>query len=196
MGEVQAAGAATGDQIADPKAGPDSAMSAPVASTSPFDAAFEFVLLAEGGESNDPNDPGGLTRYGIAQNRHPGVDVAHLTLEQAKGIYRRDYWQPIHGDNLPPSVALALFDACVNVGVGRGISLLQQALGVQIDGVVGSKTLAAASRQYRSILPKFMARRALYYAELAQVNPRFRTYLHGWLVRCFKCQVAALELNR
>jgi lysozyme family protein len=159
-----------------------------------FEAALAFVLEAEGGESNDRNDPGGLTRYGIAQNRHPGVDVASLTLEQAKAIYRRDYWQPIHGDSLPAGLALALFDACVNVGVGRGVSLLQQALGVQIDGVVGSKTLAAALRQCRSGLPKFLARRALYYVELAQSNPRFRTYLHGWLVRCFRCQVAALEL--
>lgn len=176
--------------------GPDSAMSAPAVSTSPaFDAAFEFVILAEGGDSNDPNDPGGLTRYGIAANRHPGVDVASLTLEQAKAIYRQDYWQPIHGDSLPAGLALALFDTCVNVGVGRGISLLQQAIGVQIDGVVGSKTVAAATRQYRTALPKFLARRALYYGELAQANPRFRTYLHGWLIRCFRCQAAALELS-
>lgn len=160
-----------------------------------FDAALAFVLEAEGGDSSDPNDPGGLTRYGIAQNRHPSVDVASLTLEQAKAIYRRDYWQPIHGDSLPAGLALALFDTCVNVGVGRGVSLLQQALGLQIDGAVGSKTLAAASRQYRTGLPKFLARRALYYGELAQANPRFRVYLHGWLIRCFRCQAAALGLS-
>lgn len=185
-------GGATGDPIADPLTGPESALPPPTLST--FEAAFRFVLTEEGADTNDPNDPGGLTRYGIAQNKHPDVNVSQLTLAQAKAIYRTSYWQPIHAQELPPAVALALFDAAVNVGPAKAVSMLQKALGVEIDGVVGSRTLKAAGRQGTEVLPRFLANRAAYYLELAEFKPRFRVYLNGWLARCFRVHASALEL--
>lgn len=193
LGEMSDAGAATGDPLADPRKGPESAMPAPASST--FEQAFRFVLAAEGADTNDPNDPGGLTRFGISQTRHPEVDVANLTLAQARRIYLRDYWQPLHADQLPRQLAFVLFDTAVNVGVARAVSMLQTALGVEIDGVIGSRTVAAAVRQQGAALSRFMARRAGYYLELAEFKPRFRVYLQGWLTRCFDVHGAALRLS-
>jgi len=167
----------------------------PSSATSPtFQAALAFTLSAEGADTNDPNDPGGLTRFGIAQSRHPEVDVQNLSLAQAQRIYWREYWQPIHGDQLPRELAFVLFDTAVNVGVARAVSMLQTALGVEIDGVIGSRTIAAAGRQGRQSLSRFMARRASHYLELAEFKPRFRRYMQGWLVRCFDVQAAAMGL--
>src|SRR5207302_958519 len=57
-----------------------------------FDKAIGTVLEHEGGYSFDPNDPGGETKYGISRKAYPGLDVKALTLDQAKAIYKRDYW--------------------------------------------------------------------------------------------------------
>jgi len=165
------------------------------ATSSAFQAAFAFVLVAEGADTDDPNDPGGLTRYGISQTRHPEVDVSNLSLAQAQRIYYREYWQPIHGDQLPRELGFALFDASVNCGVARAVSMLQAALGVEIDGVVGSRTVAAAARQQDQVLARFMARRASHYLDLTSFKPRFRPYLQGWLTRCFEVHAAALGLS-
>ena len=48
----------------------------------------------EGGTVNNPNDPGGLTRYGISQRAFPSVDIRNLTFEQAIQIGYDHYWTP------------------------------------------------------------------------------------------------------
>lgn len=122
---------------------------------STFDQSFAVVIGTEGGFTRDPADPGnwtggavgkgvlGGTKYGISAAAYPGLDIAGLTLEQAKDIYRRDYWSAVHGDDVPASIALLLFDSAVNMGVGQAVRLLQQAVGVTVDGAFGPKTLAA-----------------------------------------------------
>ncbi len=52
-----------------------------------FEGALKFTLSWKGGLVNDPNDPGGETKYGISKRAYPELDIANLTLEQAKGIY-------------------------------------------------------------------------------------------------------------
>lgn len=163
------------------------------ADTSVFDAALAFVLGAEGGETNDPSDPGGHTRYGIAQNKHPEVNVSELTLERAKDIYRADYWRPLRADELPRAVAYAVFDCAVNQGTGVAASLLQQALGVQIDGQVGPRTLGAARRVGNRVLPKLGRLRVIRYVELVRSKPVLTKYLNGWVERVFAAHQAALE---
>ena len=192
-GVVEVAGLATDPNSPFPGSGTTAAMPSP-ATSSTFQAALAFTLSAEGADTNDPNDPGGLTRFGISQSRHPEVDVSNLSLAQAQRIYLREYWQPLHGDQLPRELAFVLFDTAVNVGIARAVSMLQTALGVEIDGVIGSRTIAAASRQNKQALSRFLARRASHYLELAEFKPRFRRYIQGWLVRCFDVHAAAMEL--
>jgi lysozyme family protein len=81
-----------------------------------FDRAFTIVVGIEGGLVNDPKDPGGVTKYGISKRQYPDVDIANLTVEQAKAIYLRDYWNTHDLDSLEYGKALLVFDTAVNGG--------------------------------------------------------------------------------
>ena len=59
-------------------------------------------------------------------------------------IYRRGYWDKCRCAELPEPFRLPLFDAAVNSGPDRSIKLMQSALGVRADGVMGPITMAAA----------------------------------------------------
>ncbi len=157
---------------------------------SAFDAALEWVLEAEGPDTNDPNDPGGHTRFGIAQNRHPGLDVSELTLEGARRIYRRSYWNPLQCESLPRPLAIAAFDSAVNQGVRQAALILQDALGVRLDGQIGPVTVTRARQLGGEVLPAFLLGRAKHYIHLVDSRPAFRRYLNGWLGRLFRLQHA------
>lgn len=155
-----------------------------------FDRAIQFVLESEGGISEDPNDPGGLTRWGISSRQYPGIDIRKLTREGAIELYHRDYWMPIHGDALPPQVSLILMDAAVNQGVSTAIRMLQNALGVKADGVVGPLTLGAvASSDLTKLINEFVARRAYAYG----LTPAFMRFGLGWSRRLAKCHQLSME---
>ena len=79
-----------------------------------FDKAFEFTVGLEGGYSDDKNDPGGETRYGISKRYNPDVDIKNLTLAQAKEIYLARYWIPAGCDAYPYPYDVILFDSAVN----------------------------------------------------------------------------------
>lgn len=83
---------------------------------SAFDTAFAIVVGIEGGYVNDPKDPGGETKYGISKRRYPNEDIKNLTIERAKFLYQRDYWNSHHCDSLPWAEALLVFDTSVNGG--------------------------------------------------------------------------------
>lgn len=110
-----------------------------------FDQAFEKLIGHEGGYVNNPNDPGGETKYGVSKRAYPNVDIKNLTLDQAKDIYRRDYWNPVNCDAMPDAVRFDLFDASVNSGNAQASKWLQQAAGVTADGKIGPRTLAAVN---------------------------------------------------
>jgi lysozyme family protein len=146
-----------------------------------FEAAIAHVLRYEGGLSDDTRDPGGLTRFGISQRAHPDLDIAALTLNEAKQIYLRDYWWPVRAHELPEALRLPVFDCAVNQGVGTAVKLLQRAVGVPADGVIGPATMKAVAEDPRRAWTRFMAKRARRYAE----NPQFGVYGDGWLNRLF-----------
>lgn len=111
-----------------------------------FDQAFDILIGHEGGYVNNPSDPGGETKFGISKRAYPDVDIANLTLDQAKAIYKRDYWDRAQCDTLPHDVAFQVFDTAVNSGIGQSIRFLQRAVGVADDGVVGPLTINAVKR--------------------------------------------------
>ena len=108
-----------------------------------FDQAFDILIGHEGGYVNNPDDPGGETKYGISKRSYPDVDIANLTEDQAKQIYKSDYWDKLYLDTAPPALALIIFDAAVNNGVGAATKCLQAGLNVTVDGVFGSGSQAA-----------------------------------------------------
>ena len=100
----------------------------------------------EGGYVNDPNDPGGETKWGISKRSYPTVDIAALTRDDAKAIYRRDFWDRVRADALPDGVAFQMFDFAVNSGIETAVRALQRALDVADDGHWGPASQAAAAR--------------------------------------------------
>ena len=93
---------------------------------SDFDTAFDFVIEWEGGLVNDPNDPGGLTKYGISQRAYPQLDIENLTIYDVKKIYYKDYWLKSGCDKLVPPMDIIVFDCAVNMGVDRAKEFLNE----------------------------------------------------------------------
>lgn len=146
-----------------------------------FAYALAFVLAHEGGYVADLGDGAGETHFGITQRSYPHVDIKALTEADAAAIYRRDYWDALGLEQLPPAVAVVAFDAAVNHGPKTSVRLLQQALGVAVDGVIGPVTAQAAEAP--EAVDRFCAARAVRYAELAQ----FPKFGRAWMTRLFRC---------
>ena len=152
-----------------------------------FDKAIGAVLEHEGGYTFDPNDPGGETKYGISRKTYPNLDIKALTLDQAKAIYKRDYW--IYSRIQDQDVATKVFDMAVNLGPPAAHRLLQTALlalgeTVAVDGVFGPQTLAATNRvNPEQLLQELRARAAVYYAQTVVANPPEQKFLLGWMRR-------------
>lgn len=111
-----------------------------------FDRAFAELLGHEGGYSNHPHDPGGETMWGITkavakENGYTGAMV-DMSVSVARMIYAKKYWIS-QFDELPYPVALQIFDAAVNSGVGQAVRWLQRSVGVADDGKIGPVTLKA-----------------------------------------------------
>lgn len=152
-----------------------------------FDIAFEALIGHEGGYVNDPDDPGGETKYGITKASYPHLDIKNLTLEDAKLIYKRDYWDKTRVNEFTHlyDLEFLLFDIAVNHGVGDAARFMQRALGVDDDGVIGPITLAAAkAANKRALLARINGHRLLDYAEtLKHLWPK---YGRGWTIRTAK----------
>lgn len=150
-----------------------------------------FVLAKEieGGYVNDPRDPGGETNFGISKRSYPGVNIATLTREDAVAIYHRDYWQASQCDKLPALIAVAVFDAAVNQGVGAALRLLQKAAGVAVDGQIGPQTLKAVHGADReNLLVEYLGWRLHRYANTNNAI----TYMRGWSNRILRLQAFAM----
>ena len=155
-----------------------------------FEHAMEFVLSQEGGFVDDPADHGGATKYGISHTAYPDLDIAALTLDEARAIYRRDYWNPLRLDEMPEALAMLAFDAAVNMGKTAAARQLQAALGVKQDGVVGPVTVGAANgAALGDLMIELAARRMNAYGLI----PQFAHYGLGWSRRLMRCFRLAME---
>jgi len=148
-----------------------------------WETGIAFVLKMEGGLTDDPNDPGGLTNFGISQKAYPSVDIRNLTVEGAREIYHRDYWIPCQCDELPTPFAISVFDTAVNQGVTKAKRLLQIALDVTVDGVIGQKTISAAMKADAYRIKKYLAERLAAYARIMVENPKLLVFAVNWSFR-------------
>lgn len=154
-----------------------------------FVRAFAIIIGEEGGYVNDPRDAGGETKYGISKRAYPNEDIPSMTLDRAKFLYRRDYWEQIKGDELPWQWGIAVFDCAVNQGVSVAKKFMQDALGVTVDGVIGPRTIRAAQAADDRKLGRFFALRAIRYSSLSAFN----TYGYGWFTRLFAVCINSQE---
>lgn len=154
-----------------------------------YPACLAFTLQFEGGYVNHPRDPGGETNRGITKRVYDayrarkgrGVQSVKLISEaEVQEIYKRQYWDAVRGDELPKGVDAAVFDLAVNSGVGRAARMLQQALGVKVDGNIGLATMAAVNTaDPKKLASDIIAARNAFLRRLKT----FPTFGKGWMRR-------------
>lgn len=175
-----------------------------------FAQAFSFMIHNEGGFSDNPNDAGGATNFGISLRymrslpddtlRKYGVHVPpdaaairDMTPEQARAIYEGEFWSGALEEIPKQPFANYVFDMCVNHGPADGIRILQRAIcsaarnqhEVKTDGVLGQKTLDAMARNYVFLPATLIATRAQCFREYAEQRGQHE-FLPGWLDRAFR----------
>lgn len=157
---------------------------------SPFERALKLTLGFEGGLSNDPDDRGKLTNFGVTQaaydrfrrlNALSARSVTSITAPEVSALYRTEYWIPAHCPDLPERLALCVFDAAVNHGPGQAIRLLQDALGLTIDGIFGLRTRAAVEDvDEPTVIARYLDARQAFYDAIVSHDPTQSKFAHGW----------------
>lgn len=169
------------------------------------------IVAREGGYVNDPDDPGGATKYGVTlatlkrlgidktlDGRVDAADVKALTRADAQRIFVEHYFRGPRLAELPAVLQPSVFDMYVNAGA-NAVKLLQRLVtrmgfACDDDGVIGPKTLRAA-REAVLAAPAHLAdaygiaRRNYYYA-IGDTRPASRKYARrndggkgGWITR-------------
>lgn len=155
-----------------------------------FDRAFDRLMGNEGSYVNDPNDPGGETNWGVSKRSYPDLDIKNLTRDQAKGIYLRDFWEPL--GEAHPAVKFQVFDFAVNSSIQTAIRKLQAAIGVADDGHWGPISASKlASMDVNDALMRFVAQRLRFWTSLST----WPTFGKGWANRAAKDLEYAAEDN-
>lgn len=152
-----------------------------------FDPAVTKTLIREGGArfTDNPDDHGGATKYGISQRAYPSVDIPNLTEEQAKAIYKQDYWDKVSGDKVrSQAVAENIFDTAVNMGVTTATKLVQLTLEVGVDGKFGPDTVKAVNAvDEKEFLSEFTLAKVARYAAICNKDRTQSKFLLGWINR-------------
>jgi lysozyme family protein len=164
-----------------------------------FTRALSLVLKHEGGWSDHPADPGGATMKGVTLANfrryvEPNAtkdDLRRITDAQVASVYRRFYWDAVHGAELPDGVDYAVFDFAVNSGPGRAIKYLQGVVGVVQDGRIGPATLAAVrAKPHAAVIHDLCDRRMAFLRGLKT----FVTFGKGWSSRVAGVRSEALKM--
>ena len=179
-----------------------------------FDEALAYVLKWEGGLSENPNDPGGITNHGISlrflkslseenllkYDINPEIDentVKQLSDIQTRNIYCHEFW------NSAPFSLISnqeqcdyIFDMVVNMGLAPAIKCVQRAAWAVLkrhdilkeDGKLGNDTIAAIHQCGFMLMAPLRAERANHYRTLVLINPVLEKFFNGWLNRTYKCR--------
>ena len=150
-----------------------------------FNEIIEKVLKHEGGYVNDPTDMGGETKYGITKRFYPDIDIKNLTKEQAKEIYKQDYWDKNRVESLPQELWYIFFDMCINMGRGTAVKILQRSANskgrnIGVDGGLGPATIGALKGVE---VERVRAYRVKYYSDLVTKRPEQDKFYFGWFRR-------------
>lgn len=154
-----------------------------------FSQYVEWVLLAEGKYANDKEDRGGETDWGISTKFLKTIDWQGdaPNKEQAIELYRKYFWLGWQCDKMHPVVAWCACDAYIQHPPKAAAIMLQQGLGVDIDGIIGPNTLKAAKdpnvllfwRRYRMARIRF-------YNDIVTNDDSQDVFISGWHDRIHK----------
>nr|DAT04569.1 MAG TPA: Lysozyme [Caudoviricetes sp.] len=160
-----------------------------------FNKFLDYIFKVEGGYTNDKNDKGGETKYGITKERarecgYKG-NMQDLTKATAQKIYEEKYYKAKKLDQVKnDKMALSIFDFSVNAG-RYGIKKAQEAVNkvyeknvLSVDGVIGPQTLKYLNEvNVTNFLPVYHNLQREYYKSLAKKDTTQNDFLKGWLNR-------------
>lgn len=175
-----------------------------------FNFAHTFSAKYEGGLTNHPNDPGGITNYGVSLRwlKSLGLalgdidgdgdidadDIRALTKQQAADLFKLKFWDAYNLSDLPEISAAAHYDCVMNTGPRQATLLTQRACNalcgpysekLTVDGAFGPKTRAfLTSFTSKELVVKMIDLRGLFYRDLCVSNPDLKVFERGWLNRC------------
>lgn len=161
-----------------------------------FTKFLKRIIESEGSFQGDYNDRGNWTsgeigvgelkgtKFGISAMSYPTLDIPNLTFEEAKDIYYYDFWKPLTLHKMPIQLQYQILDAAINHGIRKAIKILQYALKVRADGIIGPQTLGALNKvESNDIVFHFLAERLVYIADLQ----KWDLYGRGWTRRVARC---------
>ena len=158
-----------------------------------FEKAFAETLGHEGGYVNDPADPGGETNWGISKRSYPELNIASLTVLDAKKIYCRDFWNRLELNKLNHGlIAGEIFDTAVNAGRKTAVRIAQRALNylgedLSEDGQIGPVTIAALNKwiakDERALFVCLNGFQFLHYFLITGKNDTLKRFARGWTKR-------------
>ncbi len=160
-----------------------------------FEKSAEKLGIFEGGYSNDKNDAGGETNHGISKRSYPELDIKNLTKDDAKKIFKRDFWNPLNLDFWPEcNLAYNVFEFSIHSGNHRAVIMLQICVNainahkiLQEDGVFGSKTKEAFMQCDREVLNKcYKSATGFFYYHLTTIREEDKKFIKGWLKRAYE----------
>ena len=167
----------------------------------PFDVCITRVIGFEGGYTNDPDDPGGETKFGISKRQFPELSIKDLSLAEARRIYKYKYWRVLNLDQVNDiNVCLEILDTAVNMGNRASGRITQRALNflgewLQVDGNIGPITITAINRWCRKDPQAFLKAlngfQFIRYAKIIERWPKLVKYGRGWMKRIQSYKEAA-----
>ena len=172
-----------------------------------FTSSLAHVLAHEAGFQDDHRDSGnklpdgrkGCTNLGVTQavweayvgHKVSTADMKALTPDKVAPFYKHKYWDAVHANDLPSGIDYLTFDFAINAGTGRAIKMLQVVVGVDADGAIGPKTLAAIKAQdIKKLINKYTEAKEVFYRAI----PSFNIYGRGWLARTSAVDATAKTL--
>lgn len=154
-----------------------------------FDKFAPLLRKLEGGFVNNPNDKGGATNCGVTlatyrqfYGKDKAVeDLKKMTEAEWRNIMKRGYWDVAKADYIEnQSVAEIIVDWCINSGTWM-LRKVQSIVGVEVDGIVGPRTLNAINTYRQKCLHcKVLDARRDYYARLIKADPSQKVFEKGW----------------
>lgn len=158
----------------------------------PFHKAFELTLEHEGLFTNDPADRGNWTggavnsgelkgtKFGISAMTYSHLDIRNLTQQEAKVIYKKDFWDASQLSDFEPVISILWFDAIVNSGKGNANKMMQRAVFVKDDGIIGKISRAAIQgSDAKKVALMFLSERLNFYTRLGAWD----NFGRGWVRR-------------
>lgn len=170
-----------------------------------FKDSLNYVLASEGGFVDNPNDHGGATMKGITletyrifkKNTHlTAKDLKKISDMDVSVIYLNNYWNACRCSDLPSGIDYCVFDFAVNAGYGRSIKTLQKSVGADVDGVLGSITLALIQKFDKiSLINAFSDQKESFYRSIVDRKPSQIEFLKGWINRINEVKKRAIKMN-